>query len=512
MSDVLLKNKDDLKKASEFKNNLSSNFIELNQTFQIIIMFQKEYLKSTAGIQNLINSSYSDLKAVNGNAEEVVNLVNKSSKIIHNNINSSKNNITAMTGAAESVDKLDAGFNNIQNVFTALADSIKTIVERIDVIEDISELTNLLALNAAIEAARAGTAGKGFQVVAKEIRNLADRSRTNTSDITVILNALNKKLFDAKIFLGEYERLQDEVLENISTTSSSLVSSTDELEKIDTEIGSINRLVGEQAQSTSSLLSSLDDVHRTSEFTIMNAPFIDKAVDVYKKSNDVCLADLEKMGQLFSRSEHNLSGVTETTTGQTIKIGHDIAYPPWTSIKDGRASGISIEHTAKIFKGSDYELDFVGGQWAELYNSLLKGEVDCILNVGWPNEFFANEPVAASKPYEKFKIRIFSKDHTAVQASSFSGKRIAVQKGSFAGDIVASLGCEPVVFENDIQGMVQLLWDNVDGIATEERVGKYISENLFMNAIRPVTEVISSLDVVYLMRKGSDVISAIFES
>jgi methyl-accepting chemotaxis protein len=198
-----LENRENLTKAADIKNSLSSNFIELDQIFQIIMMFQEEYLKSTSGIQNLINSAHEDLKSVNGNAEEVVSLVNRSSGIIQSNISSSKNNISAMTGAAESVDKLDTGFRNLKNVFTALTDSIQTIVQRIDVIEDISELTNLLALNAAIEAARAGAAGKGFQVVAKEIRKLADRSRSNTTDITVILKELNKKLSDAKIFLTE---------------------------------------------------------------------------------------------------------------------------------------------------------------------------------------------------------------------------------------------------------------------------------------------------------------------
>jgi ABC-type amino acid transport substrate-binding protein len=279
---------------------------------------------------------------------------------------------------------------------------------------------------------------------------------------------------------------------------------------IDSEIGSINRLVEEQASSTSSLLNSLDDVHKTGEFTIRNAPLIDKAVDIYQISNEICFNNLNMMGELLSKSGDNYEALSDKAPGRVLKIGYDIAYPPWTSIQDGKAAGISVEHTVELFKGSGREIEFDGGQWAELYDKLLKGDLDCILNVGWPNEAFKDEPVTASAPYDKFKIRIFSKEHVLVDSSEFRGKRIAVQKGSFAGDIVQAIGCEPVVFDNDIQGMVQHLWDNVDGIATEERVGNYISESLFLGDIKPVSDILASLDVVYLMRSGSDELKTLF--
>ncbi len=103
-----------LKKAVSHINNLQRNSIESNQIFQIILMFQNEYLKSTSMVQGLIDETYNDLKAVNDNAEEV----------------------------AELVGKPGAGFNNLIEVFNQLNASIETIVNRIDVIEDIPELTN----------------------------------------------------------------------------------------------------------------------------------------------------------------------------------------------------------------------------------------------------------------------------------------------------------------------------------------------------------------------------------
>ena len=482
-------------------DSLKSNFIEMDQIFQIIRMFQGEYLKSTGRIQELVEKTFTDLKSVNGTAEEVVSLVDTSSQTIRGNILSSKDNITAMMKAADSVDKLHRDFGQLQEVFKTLNESLFAIVKRIDVIEDISELTNLLALNAAIEAARAGEKGRGFQVVAKEIRKLADRSRNNTSEITEVLKDSGGRLQAVETMLEEYGSIQKEVLDNISLTGNRLVASTDELETINTEIVSINSLVGQQAESLSSLLESLDKVNSTGDFTISNSPYIEKAVDVYGTTMESARAELSALEHYSSEAFTDSGRIDDKN--RTVLIGHDIAYPPWCYIRDGRSSGISIDLAEKYITERGFMPGFSGGQWADVYKMLLDGGIDLIANVGWPNSLFDNQPVTASEPYESFNIRIFTREGGSPGSGEKSGIRIGVQRGSYSEGIAADLGYQPVVFENDIQGMVQLLWNNVDGVATEEKVGQYISESLFLGSIKPATDILASLDVVFIARKGS---------
>ncbi len=96
----------------------------------------------------------------------------------------------------ETIRSLDTISHDVQGIaesITSLQDEINKISSVMQVIRDISEQTNLLALNAAIEAARAGEAGRGFAVVADEVRNLSQRTSKSTEEITQIITSLQNK-------------------------------------------------------------------------------------------------------------------------------------------------------------------------------------------------------------------------------------------------------------------------------------------------------------------------------
>jgi len=226
---------------------------KLSQAFSIIRETGMTLEKLSKDINSLATTLNTSASQQASNVEEISSTMEEMTGTIIQNTEDTGNTAKSVSNTSQIVKKSDLAVDQT-------LEAIHAVHSKIDLINDIAKKTNLLALNAAIEAARAGEAGRGFSVVANEVKKLADESSSGSREIIDLIASTITISNEAgkfhKIISSDIENI-DRVITQISTSSLEMKNS---IEQINNALYQINESAQNNAMVSEKLSTSISQI------------------------------------------------------------------------------------------------------------------------------------------------------------------------------------------------------------------------------------------------------------
>jgi methyl-accepting chemotaxis protein len=280
--------------------NIADDITAVSQTMERL----SETAKKTSEGSNTQSMSATQVATT---MEEMSATILDIAKNTTNAVASSKNTVDAASKGGKIVQKTTKGMEDIalsvkktSGVVTALGQSSDQIGRIISVIDDIADQTNLLALNAAIEAARAGEQGRGFAVVADEVRKLAERTTKATKEIAEMIKKIQH---DTKEAVEDMNKATKEVESGVALAREagdslkSIISMTDNVSNM---INAIATAAEEQSAASEEVSKNIEDISNVCKNT---ASYADNSFGGIKELSNM-LNDLKTIISRFKLSSH----------------------------------------------------------------------------------------------------------------------------------------------------------------------------------------------------------------
>ncbi len=242
-------------------------------------------------------SAATAMEEMNASIAEVANNAEIASKDAHTAQTNALGGEKEMQRTEESIGLVKERTGALSEAMAELGDQATAIDQIMTVISDIADQTNLLALNAAIEAARAGEAGRGFAVVADEVRKLAEKTMSATKDVGAQINAIQNGVQAALTNTEQSLELVNDASERAQLAGQSMRMIVSNTEAAAKQIGYIAQATREQSTACELMSQTVEEVNAISTTTAEDMLASEEAMQIMDKQ----VKELAVMRQVFEQ-------------------------------------------------------------------------------------------------------------------------------------------------------------------------------------------------------------------
>lgn len=230
-----------------------------------------DQIKSSKAQQDEITMVATAVTEMSSATHEIASNAEKTAEASNQSVVVSNQGQTVAESCEVSINKLSGEVNSATTIISELEQQSLQVNSIVETIRGIAEQTNLLALNAAIEAARAGEQGRGFAVVADEVRVLSQRTHQSTEEISSMITSFNETILTAVKSMESCHELASSSVENAAETNSSFAKIKQAIQEISDMSSYIATAAEEQNQVTDEVARNTESIKVVSENFFNNA-------------------------------------------------------------------------------------------------------------------------------------------------------------------------------------------------------------------------------------------------
>jgi methyl-accepting chemotaxis protein len=281
---------------AEGVNRTASSIEQMGRAIDGVARGAQDQANATTKAFSMTNKLSEAIGQVSGNIDQVVADSNEAAEVARRGYQTVNQTLSGMQSIKKAVDKS----SRIVQDMGSRSDQIGAIVTTI---EDIASQTNLLALNAAIEAARAGEAGKGFAVVADEVRKLAERSSTSTKEIAGLISHIQQSVAEAVEAMNSGSKEVDAGVSLANQSGDALQNILTSSENVNRQAKDASAAAGTMSATAGELVSAVETVSAVVEENTAATE------QMAASSNEV----MQAIENIASISEENSASVEEVS-------------------------------------------------------------------------------------------------------------------------------------------------------------------------------------------------------